>query len=219
MLQKAYNFFIIYKKGKINSKIIFYYILYFIIFRLHLNLNPDNIVITPGGQWKLCGFGFSLAFQPDEYLIASPYFIAPPNKYIPLEPDMSYIAPELTKVPGGGVSVRYASTASDFFSLGVTAYEIYRYNLKLIKENKINVPLLQVPNNTLPEYQTAIDRLSPLDTSCLPPGVIQLILGMLQLNPASRVTANDFVNNSFFHSGPISVLRSLDHLHHRDIGI
>ena len=38
MLQKAYNFFIIYKKGKINSKIIFYYILYFIIFRLHLNL-------------------------------------------------------------------------------------------------------------------------------------------------------------------------------------
>eukprot|EP01041_Mallomonas_annulata_P000553 gene553-1062_t len=185
--------------------------------RLHLNVNPENIVITPGGQWKLCGFGFSLAFQADEYQIASPYFIAPPCKYISLEPDLNYIAPELSKLPGGGISVRYVTTASDFFSLGLTSYELYRFNLKYLDEGKSNSSVLQITN--ISDYTSNIERLSSLiDMHSLPSGVTQLVVGMLQPSPASRVTANDFINNAYFHSGPLAILRSLDTLPNRDVG-
>ena len=188
--------------------------------RLHLNVSPENIVVTPGGLWKLCGFGFSLGFQNDEYQIASPYFItsslstSSAAKLIRLEPDLCYCSPELTH--GGGNAIRYAYSASDFFSLGVTAYEAFRYNLKLAKDGVPNSNLLKVQDGNIHQHQAAISTItSAIDTSSLPPGVYQLVLGMLQVSPAARISPNDVVNNSYFHSGPIAVLRSLDNLHTR----
>jgi len=189
--------------------------------RLHLSISPESIVVTPGGMWKLCGFGFSLAFHHDEYQIASPYFFHnsnSANKGIRLEPDLNYSAPELSQ--GGGSAIRYVSAASDFYSLGLVAFETYRYNLKYLKEGKKNFStLLNIKDNNLNQHQAVTAALlSSLDMTAIPNGVSQLVLGMLQVSPTSRISPNDIINNSYFHSGPIAILRSLDHMHTRDIG-
>ena len=44
--------------------------------KLHMNVSPENIVLTPGGEWKLCGLGFSLSFANDENKIAIPYYLS-----------------------------------------------------------------------------------------------------------------------------------------------
>ena len=31
--------------------------------RLHLNLNPEAVVITPDGKWCICSLGFSLCCE------------------------------------------------------------------------------------------------------------------------------------------------------------
>lgn len=101
--------------------------------KLHLNVTPENIVITATGQWKLCGFGFSLNFvQGDQQRLASPYFL---QAYPPatlalitrLEPDLRYAAPECTDGGLNPPGVRYLTPVADMFSLGLVFYEIYRY--------------------------------------------------------------------------------------------
>lgn len=68
--------------------------------KLHASVSPENIVIVPGGQWKLCGFGHSLSFtgEGSDMKSPSPYFIAPlPSAHIiRLEPDLRYSAQEMT---------------------------------------------------------------------------------------------------------------------------
>ena len=60
--------------------------------KLHLSVSPENIVIVPGGSWKLCGFGHSLTLSGEDFKIASPYFIQPLSSanIIRLEPDLKY---------------------------------------------------------------------------------------------------------------------------------
>lgn len=186
--------------------------------KLHMNVAPENIMITPGGQWKLCGFGFCISFQADEYQTASPYFFTSPCKYIRLEPDLNYSAPELSRGAGEGYSVRYITSAADFFSLGITAYELFRYNLRLAKEGKVSGPLLQNNNNSAAHHQLAVASLPQIDLTVLPTGVTQLVVGMLQMAPSARISGNDVVNNAYFHSGPLSILHALDTLHTRDLG-
>ena len=101
--------------------------------KLHLNVTPENIVITATGQWKLCGFGFSLAFiQGETQRLASPYFM---QAYPPattglvsrLEPDLRYAAPECSDGGLNPPGVRYLTPVADVFSLGLVFYELYRY--------------------------------------------------------------------------------------------
>lgn len=100
--------------------------------KLHLDITPENIVITATGQWKLCGFGFSLAFiQGDQQRLASPYFLqAPPITTISLvsrlEPDLRYAAPECTDGGLNPPGVRYLTPVADVFGMALVFYEIYR---------------------------------------------------------------------------------------------
>jgi SCY1-like protein 2 len=111
--------------------------------KLHLNITPENIVITATGQWKLCGFGFALAFiQGDQQRLASPYFLqACPGSTIALvsrlEPDLRYAAPEVTDGGLNPPGVRYLTPVADVFSMGLTFYEIFRYVL--------NFPIARYP--------------------------------------------------------------------------
>lgn len=101
--------------------------------KLHLNLTPEDIVITATGQWKLCGFGFALNFiQGETQRLASPYFMQPvpittTSLVSRLEPDLRYAAPECTDGGLNPPGVRYLTPVADMFSLGMVFYEIYRY--------------------------------------------------------------------------------------------
>ena len=86
--------------------------------RLHLNINPESVMITPEGQWKLCSFGFSLAFEIGEHSrVASPYFLnqSAASPYMRLLPDLRYCGPEMTEGGYNPPSVRYLTTAEDIF--------------------------------------------------------------------------------------------------------
>jgi serine/threonine protein kinase len=77
--------------------------------KLHANVSPENIVIVSGGQWKLCGFGHSLGFTPDDFKAACPYFIAPQSSVniIRLEPDLRYCSMEMTHGGYNPTNARY----------------------------------------------------------------------------------------------------------------
>jgi serine/threonine protein kinase len=45
--------------------------------KLHASIAPENIIIIPGGSWKLCGLGHSLSFSGEEFKVPSPYYISP----------------------------------------------------------------------------------------------------------------------------------------------
>lgn len=190
--------------------------------KLHLNISPESIVLTPSGQWKLCGFGFALGIQSDEFRIALPYFLSAPTstKAIRLEPDLRYSGPEMSEggAGGDGATIRHASHSADIFSLGVVAYEVYRYNLMLAVQGRAHTPLVQLHNNSLIDHPLAIQVTESADMSAVPLAARQLLTGMIQLNGQARISFLDLSNNPFFHSGSLSVLNTVDELLSKDVG-
>lgn len=193
--------------------------------RLHLNLTPESIVITASGHWKLCGFGFSLSFQQgDLQRIASPYFLKPiapaaGSQFVRLEPDLRYAAPEITDGGYNPAGVRYLGPASDSFSLAMVLYEIYRFNLKMHAHERASFrAFLTIVNNDVGQHSMALDAMKFIDYSFLPPGIDRLLVGLLSLNPVSRFSTNDVVNNPYFVTGNQAIINSVEKLHTRDIG-
>lgn len=193
--------------------------------RLHLNISPENIVITASGQWKLCGFGLSLTFQQGEQQrIASPYYlkapISTPNQPMTrLEPNLAYLPPECTDGGYNPPGVRFLSPQCDLFSLALVLYEIYRYNLALSPTDRLNYrPMLPITNNDVNQHHMSLDLIPSFDYSFLPPGIDRLITGLLQLNVSYRLTSGDIINNAYFVTGNQAVINTLELLHTRDVG-
>lgn len=74
--------------------------------RLHMDLGPHNIWITPDGQWRVGGWGFSLDLDAAQQTTPCPYFLQASATATnpPVGPRLTYAAPELTEAcaPGGG---------------------------------------------------------------------------------------------------------------------
>ena len=196
--------------------------------KLHLNINPESVVITAEGVWKLCNFGLSLGFQQgDQLRVASPYFLKassnPSNinpNLIRLEPDIRYSAIELTAGGYNPPGIRYLTPAADVFSLGVLAYEFYNYNLKCGLEYRPHSTLLAVTNSSSSIFhsETAINAISTQDFTFLPAGVNNILRGMLHPSAGARLSLLDIMNNAYFLSGNLAVLKNIDSLQSRDIG-
>lgn len=191
--------------------------------KLHLNVSPESIVLTPTGHWKLCGFGFALGIQADEFRIALPYFLGPGSaavKSIRLEPDLRYSGSEMSDggAGGDGATIRQASHTSDVFSLGLVGYEMYRYNLMLAVQGRAHSPVIQIHNNNLNDHPLAVQAVDSLDYSSVPLAARQLLTGMMQHNAQSRISLLDLTNNPFFHSGDMAVLSTVDELLFKDVG-
>lgn len=161
----------------------------------------------------------------DDSRVPLPYFLNNPSKStIRIEPDLHFCGPEMSEGanhPNATTEaiIRYGTPASDIFSLGLLAYEIYRYNLQIAPQGRTYVSLLQVHNNSLLEHaNTLIPLLEKLDYSPTPYGLRQALIGMLQPNPIARITGLDIVNNPFFHSGDLTVFKTIDDLPLKDIG-
>eukprot|EP01032_Pedospumella_encystans_P008250 gene8250-9815_t len=193
--------------------------------KLHLNLTPEDIVITATGQWKLCGFGFALAFQQGEtQRLASPYFmqacpITTTSVVSRLEPDLRYAAPECTEGGFNPPGVRYLTPVADMFALGVVFYEIYRFNLKLTPpERSYSRPLIMITNNDALQHVHAMAILQGTDYSFMPQGAGSIVSSLMNPNAQFRGTTTDIVNNSYFVTGSQAVLNMIESMHTRDLG-
>ncbi|KAG5178436.1 kinase-like domain-containing protein, partial [Tribonema minus] len=93
--------------------------------RLHLNLAPESLLITPTGQWKLAGFGYSLELPRDGGdATACPHFHSgggPLDGPWRLHPLLPFSSPEAVAPPGEAL----VTPASDAFALGALAFEAY----------------------------------------------------------------------------------------------
>lgn len=190
--------------------------------KLHLNITPQAVVITAEGNWKFCSFGLSLAFQQGQTLnMPSPYFLKnDPNSHIlRLEPDLRYSGLELTTGGYNPQGIRYLTPITDVFALGVLAFEVYRFNIQLAPHASI----IGVVNNNVNYHLPALEALSVLDYSFLPPsgpggGLREILRGMLDLQVRTRFSTDMISNHPFCASGAIAFLRTVDTLAARDVG-
>lgn len=192
--------------------------------KLHLNLSPESICITASGHWKLCSLGLSLGFQHGEHTkLPSPYFLKSLNSgnIIRLEPDLKYSGPELTEgCNDTSPSIRYLTRAADVFSLGIIAYEAYRCFLDSSSEKRFSLPhAIPISNNDSSFHLQGLANISRLNYSFFPSHeLVTLLQSMIALDPLRRLTTPDIINNPYFATGSMAVLRSIDTLKSRDIG-
>jgi len=190
--------------------------------RLHLGLTPESIVLTPEGKWRLCSFGFSLCCEVGESSrVASPYFLRAMNSgnsRVRLEPDLRYLGPEVT---AGGLDppgIRYMQPTTDVFALGVLFYEAYKYNLKLALERRPHLCTMPLSGNSAMDHPNALTSLSNMDVNFLPHGLASLLQAMMASQTHLRITTADIGNHSYFNTGNLAVLRTVDALPSRDVG-
>jgi len=93
---------------------------------IHKDINPNNILVNPTtGQAKIIDFGIATALNRQSLTLKSPNM---------LEGTLAYISPEQT-----GRMNRSLDYRTDFYSLGVTFYEILTGNLPFITDDALEL--------------------------------------------------------------------------------
>ncbi|NET71151.1 MAG: serine/threonine protein kinase [Sphaerospermopsis sp. SIO1G2] len=107
---------------------------------IHKDINPSNIVYNPQtGQLKIIDFGISTRLS-QEFLK-----ICPAHQ---LEGTLAYIAPEQTGRMNRGLDYR-----SDFYSLGVTFYELLTHQLPFETTDPIELVHCHIAQEPLPVHK------------------------------------------------------------------
>ncbi len=131
---------------------------------IHKDINPSNIVYNPQtGQLKIIDFGISTRLS-QEFLT-----VCPPNQ---LEGTLAYIAPEQTGRMNRGIDYR-----SDFYSLGVTFYELLTNKLPFETTDPMELVHCHIAQQPLPVYELIPD---------LPLAVSDIIEKLLAKTPEDR---------------------------------
>jgi len=165
---------------------------------IHRGICPDALFITPGGRWKIGGFGFSTFAAYDsgsttEKLFTYQEFDGAMGRSLPLQPQLAYVAPEL-------VAGQRATPAVDMFSMACTVFELY--------SNRQLIPC----NNNILSYKSGVEQLSQVNFSHLPSPVLQSELRAL-LSPSAemRPSAAQFASCSWFtQSAHIRILKFME---------
>jgi hypothetical protein len=196
--------------------------------RFHLNISPENILLLPNGQWKLCGFGLSLSLQNGELVVPIPYFLptmatSTLAAAISLEPNDSYLCPEIASTPSQSSSIQYATPESDVFSLGLVLYEIYHHLLFNQKRGLTFRPLLESHHSSHNAQHRDIVSAHPkhivleslrqhADTLPISADLRSLLLLMLDPNPSTRTNLSTLLSHPIFLSSPLSLYFQMDYL-------
>ncbi|KAF0696235.1 Aste57867_12993 [Aphanomyces stellatus] len=181
--------------------------------RVHLNLTPSSIFITPKGEWKLGGFGFCRVVEPGQ-TSRSEYYAAggvePLKKGMSMlnyEPQLEYCAPELVTEP------RTFSASADMFSLGLLILELFSPP----KADGTHDPALGQLEGKVMTHGYKTQSLHPITFNSLVPVTLHnTIRTLLNLTPASRLEARAFLSSPFFDSGLVKTLRTLQTLVEQD---
>lgn len=174
--------------------------------RLHLNLAPESIFLSPSGQFKLGGFGFSVDLPSDgSSTTPCPFFQTGARSGFEgtwrLHPVMAFSSPEAT-APAGSNDV---SCASDMFSLGCLMYQLCRDDPRSGR--------LITADATPQAHQTfcaTLDYPGRMNTSSLFPEAQSLVMSLIQVNPMARPSLGNVAINPMFHGNEVTVLRTID---------
>lgn len=131
---------------------------------IHKDINPSNIVYNPQtGQLKIIDFGISTRLS-QEFMT-----LLPPHQ---LEGTLAYIAPEQTGRMNRGLDYR-----SDFYSLGLTFYELLTNQLPFKTTDPMELVHCHLAQKPLPAYKIIPD---------LPLAVSNIIDKLLAKTPEDR---------------------------------
>jgi predicted ATPase/signal transduction histidine kinase len=131
---------------------------------VHKDINPSNIVFNPvTKQLKLIDFGIASDLSTDDYIITHPHF---------LEGNLAYISPEQT-----GRMNRHLDYRSDFYSLGITLYQLLCDRLPFTATEPIE----------LVHCHLAKQAIAPQEINQKIPTVVSnLVIKLLAKNPEER---------------------------------
>ncbi|NTU81230.1 MAG: serine/threonine-protein kinase PknK, partial [Chloroflexales bacterium] len=130
---------------------------------IHKDINPANLIVHPAsGRVKLIDFGIA----------AAPAHETSPRNPNVLEGTLAYIAPEQTARTSRPLDYR-----ADFYSLGVTLYELLTGQLPFAKTDALDLVHSHLAKAPLPPY--ALD-------AAIPPVVSGLVLKLMAKNAEER---------------------------------
>ncbi|MBD2562726.1 MULTISPECIES: AAA family ATPase [Nostoc] len=107
---------------------------------IHKDINPANIVYNPEtGQVKIIDFGISTRLSQENQTICN---------INQLEGTLAYIAPEQTGRMNRGIDYR-----SDFYSLGVTFYEVLTHQLPFVSNDPMELVHCHIAQHPKPPHE------------------------------------------------------------------
>ena len=190
--------------------------LHSVALKVHLNVAPESVVLSPTGQWKLCGMGFSADFPREGgTTLPCPHFMSgAQGRYEGLwrlHPVLKYSSPEATSPVGEAV----VSPMSDTYALGLLAFRMYQGDDRTSRA----ADLIQIREMVPSAHRDACrglqqDLLARIHE--LPPGAGELIRGMVAEEPMSRTNPGSVSGNVIFHQPDVAGLRFLDALPQKD---
>jgi len=131
---------------------------------IHKDINPSNIIYNhQTAQLKIIDFGISTRLS-QEFIT-----VLPPHK---LEGTLAYIAPEQTGRMNRGIDYR-----SDFYSLGVTFYELLTNKLPFESTDPMELVHCHIAQQPLPPHELVAD---------IPIAVSNIIIKLLAKTPEER---------------------------------
>jgi tRNA A-37 threonylcarbamoyl transferase component Bud32 len=131
---------------------------------IHKDINPANIVLNPDTkQIKLIDFGISTLLNKEETKLRNPQV---------LEGTLAYMSPEQT-----GRMNRYLDYRTDFYSLGVTLYELLTSQLPFQTEDALELVHFHLAKQPIPPHEFNPD---------IPQILSQIIIKLLAKNAENR---------------------------------
>ncbi|VDO14288.1 unnamed protein product [Rodentolepis nana] len=171
---------------------------------LHRDLKPGNILINPNGIIKIADFGLAQVYR-SIYQHLSPNIITPGYKP-PETICMETIYDAKVDIFSIGVVIVELFTAEPLFPEETTR-EIVIKMTRLLGKFKVRALHWGANRRHYNRYFSNLADEPPtlvpyLEERGVPEEAINLIVGLLQLNPANRPTAAEVLENSFFTSDP-----------------
>ncbi|MEG4964235.1 MULTISPECIES: AAA family ATPase [unclassified Microcoleus] len=131
---------------------------------IHKDINPSNIVFNPAtGQLKIIDFGISTQLKRETPTLKNPNI---------LEGTLAYISPEQT-----GRMNRALDYRTDFYSLGVTFYELLTGKLPFETEDALELVHCHIARQPLPPHQIEPE---------IPRILSQIVSKMMEKNAENR---------------------------------
>ncbi|MEG5038830.1 MULTISPECIES: AAA family ATPase [unclassified Microcoleus] len=131
---------------------------------IHKHINPSNIILNQiTGQLKLIDFGISTALSRENSTFRNPNF---------LEGTLAYISPEQTGRMNRDIDYR-----TDFYSLGVTFYELLTGQLPFPSQDALELVHCHIARQPTPLQEHKPD---------IPPALSEIVLKLMSKNAEDR---------------------------------